>query len=111
MPYLKGESGNPAGRPKGSKNRSTIAVREMLSLLIEENLDNMSAWLSKVGEDDPKAAFQCMLSLLEFHVPKISRMAHVEHKEEPIKNEVNVDELLKATVAAYDDHLKRTHDA
>jgi hypothetical protein len=24
-PFKKGESGNPAGRPKGSKNRSTIA--------------------------------------------------------------------------------------
>lgn len=36
MPYIKGESGNPAGRPKGSKNRSTTAIREMLSFLIEE---------------------------------------------------------------------------
>ena len=26
-PFKKGESGNPKGRPKGSKNRSTIAKR------------------------------------------------------------------------------------
>ena len=25
IPFKKGESGNPAGRPKGSKNRSTVA--------------------------------------------------------------------------------------
>jgi len=27
IPFKKGESGNPNGRPKGSKNRSTIARR------------------------------------------------------------------------------------
>ena len=27
IPYKKGQSGNPNGRPKGSKNRSTIAKK------------------------------------------------------------------------------------
>lgn len=31
-PFKEGESGNPAGRPKGSRNRSTI-VREILELM------------------------------------------------------------------------------
>lgn len=33
-PFKEGESGNPSGRPKGSRNRSTI-VREILELLEE----------------------------------------------------------------------------
>ena len=33
--YNKGESGNPNGRPKGSRNRSTIA-REMLALMSKQ---------------------------------------------------------------------------
>ena len=34
-PWKKGESGNPSGRPKGSRNRSTVA-REMLDLIITD---------------------------------------------------------------------------
>ena len=32
--FEKGKSGNPAGRPKGSKNRSTI-IREMLDMMVQ----------------------------------------------------------------------------
>ena len=32
--WTKGQSGNPIGRPKGSKNRSTI-IKEILSLLVK----------------------------------------------------------------------------
>lgn len=38
IPFKEGESGNPAGRPKGSKNLSTI-LKEMLSEEIEVNID------------------------------------------------------------------------
>jgi hypothetical protein len=37
IPFKKGESGNPNGRPKGSKNRSTIA-RQWLE--VNQNLKN-----------------------------------------------------------------------
>lgn len=100
MPYIKGESGNPAGRPKGSKNRSTTAIREMLSFLIEENLDNMSDWLRQIGQDDPKAAFQCMLGLMEFNIPKMSRVSYVEPRDETPTQDDDIDAFLEATLAA-----------
>jgi hypothetical protein len=34
IPFKKGQSGNPAGRPKGSKNRSTI-IKEILNLMVQ----------------------------------------------------------------------------
>lgn len=37
-PFVPGESGNPAGRPKGARNLSTI-LREMLEEEIEVNID------------------------------------------------------------------------
>ena len=30
MPFQKGQSGNPAGRPRGSRNRSTILFENLL---------------------------------------------------------------------------------
>ena len=38
-PFEKGKSGNPTGRPKGSKNRSTI-IREMLDMMVQVKDDN-----------------------------------------------------------------------
>jgi len=35
MPFTKGNSGNPLGRPKGSLNHSTKEVRELLSSVLE----------------------------------------------------------------------------
>lgn len=45
--WKKGESGNPAGRPKGSKNRSTI-VKEILSLLtkLDNPITGKEEWLT-----------------------------------------------------------------
>ena len=45
--WSKGESGNPKGRPKGSKNRSTI-VRELLEVLLKRKnpLTGEEEWLS-----------------------------------------------------------------
>lgn len=53
-PFEKGESGNPNGRPKGSRNRSTI-IRELLEALFngkdpltgEERQDNYESVISR----------------------------------------------------------------
>ena len=45
--WTKGESGNPSGRPKGSKNRSTI-VRELLEVILKRKnpLTGEEEWMS-----------------------------------------------------------------
>ena len=37
MPFTKGNSGNPLGRPKGSLNHSTKEARELLSSALDTN--------------------------------------------------------------------------
>lgn len=39
IPFVSGVSGNPNGRPKGAKNRSTV-IREILALVNETGKDN-----------------------------------------------------------------------
>ena len=36
MPFKKGESGNPIGRPKGSLNKTTQELREQITQAIEK---------------------------------------------------------------------------
>ena len=46
IPFKKGQSGNPKGRPKGSLNRSTIAKKWLEVLSQEELEDGEVKWLS-----------------------------------------------------------------
>lgn len=109
MPYVKGKSGNPAGRPKGSRNRSTTAMQEALAKLVDANLENLTVWLNRIAVDDPKGAFQCMLSLIEFHMPKMSRITLPEESKDlpPEKDAMEqVDKWLAEIKMAIDEDLK-----
>ena len=50
IPYEKGQSGNPKGRPKGSKNRSTVAKRW---LQVEQDLKNpLTSEIETMSQED-----------------------------------------------------------
>ena len=50
IPYKKGQSGNPKGRPVGSKNRSTIAKKW---LGVEQDLKNpLTSEIEKMSQED-----------------------------------------------------------
>ena len=68
-----GQSGNPNGRPLGSKNKATTAIREAYQAITEANLENMTYWLAQVGEHNPEKAFQMMLQMAEYVLPKLAR--------------------------------------
>lgn len=71
--FKPGQSGNPNGRPKGSKNKKTEAIREAYQKLTENNLESMSIWLSQVASEDPAKAMDLMLRLSEYIIPKLAR--------------------------------------
>jgi len=72
--FTKGQSGNPTGRPKGAESKSTAYAREAIARFVDGNSERLQGWLDQIAEKDgPKAAFQCLVDLLEFHVPKLAR--------------------------------------
>ena len=71
--FQPGQSGNPNGRPKGAQNKTTKEIREAYQRLVEGNLDNMSLWLARIASEDEEKAFDLMLKLSEYVIPKLAR--------------------------------------
>jgi hypothetical protein len=74
MPFEKGVSGNPQGKPKGAANKTTNKIREAFQNLIEANLENMTLWLTQVAADDPKGALDLLNKMAEYTTPKLARV-------------------------------------
>jgi hypothetical protein len=67
------EESRSNGRPKGAPNRVTMEIREAYQRLVEGNLENMTTWLTQVAADDPEKAFDLMIKLSEYVIPKLAR--------------------------------------
>jgi len=64
---------NRKGRPPGTKNKKTQAIREAYQKLTEDNLENMSIWIQQVAADDPGKAMDLMIKLSEYVLPRLAR--------------------------------------
>jgi hypothetical protein len=82
-----GEEGRRSrGRPKGAVNKSTQHAREAIARFVDGNADRLNGWLEEIYDrDGPKAAFQCVSDLLEYHVPKLSRTEMTGKDEGPVE--------------------------
>jgi len=84
MPFKKGTSGNPIGRPKGSVSTTTKLIREHISQAIDGN--KIMEMLDKI--DSPTEYINAISKLLPYSIGKVKAYEEVEEME-PISININ----------------------
>jgi len=77
---------NRAGRPKGTPNKATAKAREAFANFVDANSERMQEWLEAIATDPkhgPKVAFDCLMAVSEYHVPKLARTEVVGDEKAP----------------------------
>jgi len=90
-----------AGRPVGAVSKSTALAREAIAAFVDGNADRLNGWLDQIAaENGAKDAFNAFTSLLEYHVPKLSRSEHTGEGGGAVK----VDNEVRIILVAPDGH-------
>ena len=85
MPFKKGTSGNPIGRPKGSLSTTTKLIREHISQAIDGN--KIMEMLDKI--DSPTEYINAVTKLLPYSIGKVKAYEEIEERE-PIDININL---------------------
>ena len=78
MKYKKGESGNLAGRPKGSHNKNTQDTRERIRQVIDA-LFSPDTIIKDLNDLEARDRINILIKLLEYSTPKL---AHIEYQSD-----------------------------
>ena len=84
MPFKKGTSGNPIGRPKGAVSTTTKLIREHISQAIDGN--KIIEMLDKI--DSPTEYINAISKLLPYSIGKVKAYEEIEERE-PISININ----------------------
>ena len=84
MPFKKGTSGNPIGRPKGAVSTTSKLIREHISQAIDGN--KIMEMLDKI--DSPTEYINAISKLLPYSIGKVKAYEEIEEIE-PISININ----------------------
>jgi len=68
MPFKKGESGNPKGKPPGTKNKVNQEIRQRINDFLDDNFKTIEDDLKVI---EPRERVRFYIELLQFGLPKL----------------------------------------
>ena len=81
------QAGDPnAGRPKGTQNKEAKAIREAFAKLLENKMPDVENWLDDIKENDPVKAFELMLKMSEYILPKLKAIENSFSTEDGVQS-------------------------
>lgn len=96
MPFKKGQSGNPTGKPPGAKNKIGIQLRETISNFLIDNFDVIQKDFKKLQPKD-RAKLYC--DLLQYGLPRLQAISNEFQFEKLTDDQLTeVIETLKQTI-------------
>ncbi len=92
MAFKKGDSGNPNGRPKGSKNKRGGDLREKITAFLEDNFEKIQEDFKKMQPGERAKLYK---DLLQYSIPKMQTTSMEMKLERMTDNELDevMDEL------------------
>ena len=75
------------GRSAKTPNKSDSRARAAIALFVETNSSRFQDWLEEIyQEHGAKEAFNCVTTLIEYHVPKLGRTEVAGDPDKPVKH-------------------------
>jgi hypothetical protein len=89
MPFEKGKSGNPNGKPQGAKGVKTLQWEALGESITGQQAEQFNAFLDKLwssrNDEDKMIASELYLKTLEYFKPKQARNTIVGDTDNPVK--------------------------
>lgn len=105
MAFTKGHK-KAGGKKAGTPNKTTGEARQAIAIFVDGNVDRLNGWLDQIAVQNPLAAFNAFMSVVEYHIPKLQRQEVTGKDGEAIEIK-NVSENDKTIINQYFEGIKK----